>query len=187
VGDLTLDNPALIDFLAHCANEGAAVLVHPWDIMGSERMRDYMTKYTVGMPAETHLTIASMILGGAFDALPESLRICFAHGGGSFPGLIGRLDQAWHYGPGNVGKGKSSRPPSAYVDRFFVDSIVYQSRTLEFLVDIMGEDRIVLGSDYPFAVAEQEIGGVVRNSKLVDGVKEKILSANPGHFLALDP
>jgi aminocarboxymuconate-semialdehyde decarboxylase len=186
VGDMTLDEPALVDFLAHCAAENAAVLVHPWDMMARERMKRYMTMYTVGMPTETHLTLTAMILGGAFDRLPRSLRICFAHGGGSFPGLIGRLDQAWHHGPRGEGKGKASRPPSAYVDRFFVDSIVYDSRMLEYMVEVLGEDQILLGSDFPFDIAEKEIGSVVRNADLSERTKQKILGDNVVRFLGMD-
>src|SRR3984957_20384942 len=94
VGDKNLDDPGIVTFLHHCADEGAAVLVHPWDMMGLERMPKYMMPWTVGMPAETQLTVVALILSGAFDKLPTNLRICFAHGGGSFAFLLGRLENA---------------------------------------------------------------------------------------------
>ena len=75
------------------------VLVHPWDMLGQPRMPNYMMPWTVGMPAETQLGIVAMILSGAFDKLPETLRICFAHGGGSFAFLLGRLENAWQHHP----------------------------------------------------------------------------------------
>ena len=184
VGDVNLDSAEMITFLTHCADENAAVLVHPWDMMGRDRMTRHMTMYSVGIPAETHLTIASMILGGVFDAVPESLRICFAHGGGSFPGTIGRLDQVWHYGPD--GKGGASKPPSEYVNRFSVDSMVFNPRVLEFLVSIMSEDQVMLGSDYPFAIGEKGIGHTVRETNLGDTAKQKILHDNARRFLGLD-
>ena len=186
IGDVNLDDDGIITFLTHCAEQGAAVLVHPWDMMGRERMTRYMTMYSVGMPAETHLTITSMILGGIFDAVPETLRICFAHGGGAFPGLIGRLDQVWHYGPKDIGKGKSTRPPSAYVDRFYVDSLVYDTRVLEFMVEVMGEDQITLGSDYPFAIGENPVGGMVKRTGLSERIKTKILGTNAQRFLGFE-
>jgi len=183
VGDVNLDSEEMVSFFTHCAEEGAAVLIHPWDMMGRERMRNNMTMYSVGMPAETHLTISSMILGGVFDAVPESFRVCFAHGGGSFAGTVGRLDQVWHYGPN--GKGKATKPPSEYVDRFSVDSMVFDPRVLEFLVRIMGEDQVMLGSDYPFAIGEKSIGHTVRDTDLSDVAKQKILSDNAKRFLNL--
>jgi aminocarboxymuconate-semialdehyde decarboxylase len=109
VGDNNLDDAGLVTFLHHCADEGMAVLVHPWDMFGQPRMPNYMMPWTVGMPAETQLGIVAMILSGAFDRLPQSLRICFAHGGGSFAFLLGRLQNAWEHHP--VAPGKCDLPP----------------------------------------------------------------------------
>ncbi len=96
VGDRDLDDEAIVTFLAHCASVGAPVFVHPWDMFGGCRLEDWMLQWTVAMPAETQLSLNRMILGGAFDRLPRDLKICFAHGGGSFTFLLGRLDNAWH-------------------------------------------------------------------------------------------
>lgn len=182
VGPKNLDDDGLITFLHHCADLGCPVLVHPWDMMERERTANYMMAWTVGMPAETQLAIVSMILGGAFDRLPKSLRICFAHGGGSFAFLLGRLENAWHHK--DTVRGKSQHPPSHYLDRFYVDSAVFDDRTLDFLVKTMGEDQVVLGSDYPFPLGEQEVGTLVLTSKyLSDTAKEKILGVNAMRFL----
>ena len=94
VGDRDLDDAGLVTFLAHCASLGAPVFVHPWDMFGGCRLEDWMLGWTVAMPAETQLSLNRMILGGAFDRLPRDLRICFAHGGGSFTFLLGRLENA---------------------------------------------------------------------------------------------
>ena len=123
VGEKNLDDPGIVTFLHHCADEGAAVLVHPWDMLGQSRMPKYMMPWTVGMPAETQLGIVAMILGGAFDKLPSKLRICFAHGGGSFAFLLGRLENAWQHHP--VAHGVCELPPSQYLNRFSVDSAVF--------------------------------------------------------------
>ena len=96
VGDRDLDDDGSSTFLAHCAAVGAPVFVHPWDMFGGCRLEQWMLRWTVAMPAETQLSLNRMILGGAFDRLPADLRICFAHGGGSFPFLLGRLENAWH-------------------------------------------------------------------------------------------
>lgn len=183
VGEKNLDDPGILTFLHHCADEGAAVLVHPWDMMGRERMPNYMLPWTVAMPAETQLAIVTMILSGAFDRLPKNLRICFAHGGGSFAFLLGRLENAWSHHP--VARGKSEYSPRHYLDRFYVDSAVFDEDALGLLVRTMGEDRVVLGSDYPFPLGEERIGGLIRRSGLSEETKAKLLYRNAAKFLGL--
>ncbi|MGA2745735.1 MAG: tryptophan 2,3-dioxygenase family protein [Candidatus Sulfotelmatobacter sp.] len=183
VGEKNLDDPGIVNFLQHCADEGAAVLVHPWDMLGPQRMPKYMMPWTVGMPAETQLGIVAMILGGAFDKLPQSLRICFAHGGGSFAFLLGRLENAWRHHP--VAHGVCELPPSQYVNRFSVDSAVFDERALQFLVGTMGAERVMLGSDYPFPLGEHRVGTLIRSSHLAAPDKDRLLGGNAEEFLGL--
>jgi aminocarboxymuconate-semialdehyde decarboxylase len=183
VGEKNLDDPGLVTFLHHCADEGAAVLVHPWDMLGQQRMPKYMMPWTVGMPAETQLGIVAMILGGAFDKLPQKLRICFAHGGGSFAFLLGRLENAWQHHP--VARGACELPPSQYLNRFYVDSAVFDERALQFLVGTMGTERVMLGSDYPFPLGEHRVGTLIRSSHLPEPAKERLLGGNAEEFLGL--
>ena len=185
VGGRNLDDEGTVTFLQHCAAEGAAVLVHPWDMLGAERMPSYMTPWTVAMPAETQLSMVSLILSGALDRLPPSLRICFVHGGGSFPYLLGRLENAWRHHP--VARGFSALPPSQYKGRFYVDSIVFDQRVLRFLVETIGETHVLLGSDYPFPLGEDRVGSLVRESDLPAAVKEGILCHNVCRWLGLNP
>ncbi|MGH3631252.1 MAG: amidohydrolase family protein [Sciscionella sp.] len=110
------------------------------------------------MPAETHLSILSLVLGGAFDRIPTSLRICFAHGGGSFPFWVGKMDNAWHKQPDVVGT--SEHPPSYYLDRFSVDTVVFGEPALRLLVDTLGGDRVMLGSHYPYALGERPVANL---------------------------
>jgi len=123
VGDRDLDDAGIVTFLRHCAQVGAPVLVHPWDMPGSPRLNRWMAQWLTGMPAETHLSILALVLGGVFDQVPDSLRICFAHGGGSFPFWVGRMDNAWHRRPDLIAT--SEHPPSHYLSRFSVDSVVF--------------------------------------------------------------
>ncbi len=183
VGNKNLDDVGIVTFLQHCADEGAAVLVHPWEMFGQERMPKYMMPWTVGMPAETQLSVVAMILSGAFDRLPDTLRICFAHGGGSFAFLLGRLENAWHHHP--VARGESEHPPSYYLNRLFVDSAVFDQRALQFLVGTMGADRVMLGSDYPFPLGEERVGSLVRQSDLLQEAKGNVLGENAEQFLGL--
>jgi aminocarboxymuconate-semialdehyde decarboxylase len=183
VGQKNLDDPGILKFLQHCAAEGAAVFVHPWDMMAGDRMPNYMMPWTVAMPAETQLSLVSMILSGAFDRLPLSLRICFAHGGGSFAFLLGRLENAWKNH--EVARGVSQFAPSHYLDRIRVDSAVFEQRTLQFLVEVMGADRVLLGSDYPFPLGEARAGALIRESRSSPEVKAKLLGGNAVKFLNL--
>jgi aminocarboxymuconate-semialdehyde decarboxylase len=183
VGSKNLDDAGIVTFLHHCADAGAAVLVHPWDMFGHERMSKYMMPWTVGMPAETQLSVVALILSGAFDRLPSTLRICFAHGAGSFAYLLGRLENAWHQHP--VAHGESEHPPSHYLNRFYADSVVFDQRALQFLVGTMGDDQVMLGSDYPFPLGEERVGSLIRQSGLPQHTKTRLLSGNAIRFLGL--
>jgi tryptophan 2,3-dioxygenase len=124
-----------------------------------------------------------MILSGAFDRLPPNLRICFAHGGGSFAFLLGRLENAWRNHEG--ARGVSQFSPSHYLDRLSVDSAVFEQRTLQFLVSILGGDRVLLGSDYPYPLGELRAGTLIRESQFPQEVKKKLLGDNAVRFLNL--
>ena len=184
VGPRNLDDEGLTTFLQHCAAEQAPVLVHPWDMMAPERMPKYMLQWLVAMPAETQLSILSLILSGAFERLPDSLRICFAHGGGSFAFLLGRVDNAWHNR--DIIRKDCPHPPSHYTDRFYTDSAVFDENALALLVNVMGEERVMLGSDYPFPLGEQEIGSLIKNSKAFSaGTKSRLSGGNAVEFFDL--
>ncbi len=186
VGDRDLDDEGLLTFLTHAAQLGAAVLVHPWDMMAQDRMPKYMLPWLVSMPAETQLSILSLILSGAFERLPRELRICFVHGGGSFAYLLGRVENAWKYR--DIVREDCPKPPSSYVDRFYVDSAIFDERSLRLLVEVMGPDRVVLGSDYPFPLGEQRVGTLVRECDFLSEVeKSKILESNPLAWLNWSP
>ena len=184
VGPRNLDDEGLITFLQHCASEGAAVLVHPWDMMAPDRMPKYMLQWLVAMPAETQLSILSLVLSGAFERLPESLRICFAHGGGSFAFLLGRVENAWRNR--DIVREDCPRPPSHYTNRFCTDSAVFDENALALLVNVMGEERVMLGSDYPFPLGEQRIGSLIKESKAFSAeTKARLSGGNALEFFRL--
>jgi aminocarboxymuconate-semialdehyde decarboxylase len=184
VGEKNFDDSGIVTFLHHCADQGAPVLVHPWDLFAPERMPKYMMPWTVGMPAETQLSLVALILSGAFDRLPNTLRICFAHGGGSFAFLLGRLENAWHHHP--VARGDCEFPPRHYLNRFYVDSAVFDEKALQLLMQTLGADRVMLGSDYPFPLGEARVGSLIRQSNLTFGAKSKLLGENAAQFLAIN-
>jgi aminocarboxymuconate-semialdehyde decarboxylase len=182
VGDRDLDDPGVVTFLQHAASLGVPVFVHPWDMPSGPRLDRWMAQWLVGMPAETHLSLLAMILGGVFDAVDPSLRICFAHGGGSFAHWLGRMDNAWHARKDVVGT--SEHPPSHYLGRFYVDSVVFAEPALRLLVDTIGVDRVLTGSDYPYPFGERPAGAVVRSASFLDEpARTKLLSGNAEVFL----
>ncbi|MET0493358.1 MAG: amidohydrolase family protein [Actinoplanes sp.] len=187
VGDRDLDDAGITQFLRHCASVGAPVFVHPWDMPEGPRLERWMARWLTGMPAETHLSALALILGGVLDQIPETLNLCFAHGGGSLPFWLGRADNAWHR-RGDVVRGASTKPPSAYTDRFYVDSVVFSEPALRLLIDTMGEDRVVVGSDYPYPLGERPAGEVVRKASfLTEPQRTKLLSTNAMNFLTTAP
>lgn len=184
VGDRDLDDEDLVQFLIHCAGAGIPVLVHPWDMMGGARMKRWMLPWLVAMPAETQLGMVSLILSGAMERIPTSLRICFAHGGGSFAWLLGRVDNAWRHR--DIVREDCPALPSSYARRFHVDSAVFDPGALRLLVDVMGVDRVMLGSDAPFPLGEQRIGSLVHGFPGLTGPqKALIMRENAQGFFGL--
>ena len=145
VNQWNLSDPALFPVFARAAELGAAVFVHPWDMMGQKTMEKYWLPWLVGMPAEGALAICSMIFGAVLERLP-ALRVLFAHGGGAFPGTLGRIEHGFASRPDLVAK-DNPHPPSRYLKRIYVDSLVHDARALRLILDVFGAERIALGSD----------------------------------------
>ncbi|MFI5561647.1 amidohydrolase family protein [Amycolatopsis japonica] len=183
VGDHDLDSAGVETFLQHCASLGVPVFVHPWDMDGSPRLDRWMARWLTAMPAETHLSILALVLGGVFDRIDESLKICFAHGGGSFAFWLGRMENAWHRRNDVIGT--SEFPPSHYLDRFHVDSVVFDERALRLLVDTLGAERVMVGSDYPYPLGERPVGEVVRKSGFLTEPERRLITReNAERFLS---
>jgi len=185
LGDQDMDSAHLVDFLTHCANDGIPVLVHPWDMMGGpNRMKKWMLPWLVAMPAETQLSILSLILSGAFERIPKSLKLCFAHGGGAFAFLLGRVDNAWKHR--DIVRQDCPNPPSSYVDRFSVDSAVFDPDSLHLLTKVMGVGHVMLGSDYPFPLGEPRIGSLIAGADFLSSQdKARMLAGNAAGFFNL--
>jgi aminocarboxymuconate-semialdehyde decarboxylase len=184
VGPAGLDDPGILDFLRHCASEAMPVLVHPWDMMGDARMKRWMLPWLVAMPAETQLTMLSLVLSGAFERLPRALTLVFAHGGGSFVWLIGRADNAWR--EPDIVRADCPQLPSSYCDRFCVDSAIFNEDALRMLVAAVGRERVLLGTDAPFPLGEVMPGALVESTYAHDAAtREAILSGNAQRLFAL--
>src|SRR5881394_3047575 len=167
----------------------AAIFVHPWDMMGKERMPKYWLPWLVGMPAETCLAICSMMFGGVFERFPK-LRVGFAHGGGAFPFTIGRIERAFHVRPDLVASENNTNPRNYLARdnapaRFYVDSLVHDADALALLLKLFGTQRVALGSDYPFPLGETKPGQLIESMKVSAKEKARVLSGAAREFLGL--
>src|SRR5437016_10898777 len=184
-----LDHPALDSVWKTAEDLNAAIFVHPWDMMGKERMPKYWLPWLVGMPAETSLAICSMIFGGVLERFPK-LRVAFAHGGGAFPFTIGRIEHAFHVRPDLVATENNTNPREYLAHdstpaRFYVDSLVHDADALRLLLKLFGPQRIAFGSDYPFPLGETNPGQLIESMKFSAGEKAQVLSGTTHEFLGL--
>ena len=159
-----LDDSRIFPILEAAQDLDLSVFVHPWQMLGSDRMNLYWLPWLVGMPAETALSICSLIFGGVFEKLPN-LRIAFAHGGGAFPSIIGRLEHGYNVRPDIVAT-HNKHNPRDYIGKFYLDSLVHEPSVLRYMIDLFGADCIALGSDYPFPLGEEVPGEMIKNMKL---------------------
>ena len=186
---LNLDNASLQPLWSVAEKSGAAIFVHPWDMVGKERMPKYWLPWLVGMPAEESLAICSMIFGGVFERFPK-LRVAFAHGGGAFPGTIGRISHGFHVRPDLCGT-DNRVDPRLYLAhgkapaKFYVDSLVHDADALQMLIRLFGAERIALGSDYPFPLGEEKAGRFIESLKLSAKQKKRLLYETAREFLGL--
>ena len=184
VNGRNLDDERIFPVLEAAADLGAAVFVHPWQMLGRERMGLYWLPWLVGMPTETALCICSLIFGGVFERLPR-LRVAFAHGGGAFPGIVGRLEHGFRVRPDIVAT-RNEHSPREYLGRFYVDSLVHDPAMLRYMIDLMGAESIAMGSDYPFPLGEHRPGELVESMALDEATRDRLLAGTALEWLNLD-
>lgn len=182
VNQRNLSDERFFPFFQRMEELGVALFVHPWDMMGTDSMPDYWLPWLVGMPAETSRAICSFIFGGVFERLP-GLKVAFAHGGGSFPATIGRIEHGFNVRPDLCAR-DNTVPPRAYLGRFYLDSLVHDADALKGLIRLVGAKRICLGSDYPFPLGEHVPGGLIESmSELIPEVRERLLWRSAAEWL----
>lgn len=184
VNGRNLDDPAIFEVFVAAQDLGACVFVHPWDMLAKERLQKYWLEWLVGMPAEMAAAICSVLMGGVLERLPR-LRICFAHGGGAFPGTLGRIDHGFRARP-DLCQTNTRIPPREFLGRFFVDALVHDRDAMRLVVQTIGAERICMGSDYPFPLGEARPGELIESMPdLSEYEKDRMLWASALEFLGL--
>ena len=184
VNDWNLGSTALFPVYETAQKLNAAIFVHPWNMMGQEHISRYWLPWLVGMPAETSRAICSMIFGGVFEKLPK-LKVAFAHGGGSFPATIGRIEHGFKSRPDLVAIHNNVNPRE-YLGKFFIDSLVHDADMLDYIIKLMGANRVALGSDYPFPLGEDIPGSLIESMNFSDNVKEQLLNGTALEWLGIE-
>jgi aminocarboxymuconate-semialdehyde decarboxylase len=184
INEWNLNDPNIFPVFQACQDLDMAVFVHPWDMMGKGQMDKYWLPWLVGMPAESSLAICSMIFGGVFERLPK-LRVAFAHGGGSFPATIGRIEHGFNVRP-DLCAVDNPVNPREYLGKFWIDSLVHDPAALDFVLNLFGPDKIALGTDYPFPLGELEPGSLIKSMPYSEEVKTKLLHGAALGWLGLN-
>ncbi|XP_033087583.1 2-amino-3-carboxymuconate-6-semialdehyde decarboxylase isoform X2 [Trachypithecus francoisi] len=155
-----------------------SLFVHPWDMQMDGRMAKYWLPWLVGMPAETTIAICSMIMGGVFEKFPK-LKVCFAHG-------VGRISHGFSMRPDLCAQDNPMNPKK-YLGSFYTDALVHDPLSLKLLTDVIGKDKVILGTDYPFPLGELEPGKLIESMEEFDEeTKNKLKASNALAFLGLE-
>lgn len=173
----SLDLAGLDEFWAAAEELGSFVLLHPMAPLPGVDLDRYFMDNMIGRPAESTVAFAGLLFSGVFERFP-GLTMCVVHGGGFVPFQIGRMDQGYRQKPGLVGK-HLTMPPLEYLRRnVYVDTVLNQPAVLRFLVDLLGADRILVGTDYPFEMGDLDPVAFVRSAGLSQPDVDAILSGN---------
>lgn len=181
INQLNLSDKKFDPFWEAAQELNCSIFIHPWEMMGENEMMKYWLPWLVGMPAETARAICSLIFGGVMEKYPN-LKFAFAHGGGSFPATVGRVEHGWKVRPDLCAVDNPINPRD-YLGRFWVDSLVHDEVSFDVLLKTVGADKICLGSDYPFPLGEQRPGELVESMDMSVETKQKIMFENAMDFL----
>jgi aminocarboxymuconate-semialdehyde decarboxylase len=181
VNQQNLSDPKWDPFWQAAEELGCSIMVHPWEMMGEQDMMKYWLPWLVGMPAETSRAICSLIFGGVFRKFPR-LKFAFAHGGGSFPATVGRVEHGFNVRPDLCAIDNDINPRN-YLGHFWVDSLVHDTASMELLIKTIGSKKICCGSDYPFPLGEHHPGALIESMPLDEDIKNAMLYENAMDWL----
>jgi aminocarboxymuconate-semialdehyde decarboxylase len=175
VGARNLDDPVLRPFFAAAQESKAPVFVHSTRGLGADRLSEYHLGNLIGNPTEDAIAAASLIFGGVVDAFPR-LRLYIAHGGGSCPYLAGRWDRGWLVRP--EARVHLADPPSGYLRRLSFDSLTHGDAQLRYLLQQSDAQHVLLGTDYPYDMAEPDPVGRITALGLPGEQRSQVLGGN---------
>ncbi|XP_074157983.1 2-amino-3-carboxymuconate-6-semialdehyde decarboxylase isoform X2 [Sminthopsis crassicaudata] len=185
INEWDLNSKELFPVYAAAEQLNCSLFVHPWDMQIDGRMAKYWLPWLVGMPAETTIAICSMIMGGVFKKFPK-LKVCFAHGGGAFPFTVGRISHGFNVRPDLCAQ-DNPIDPRKYLGSFYTDSLVHDPLALKLLTEVIGKDKVLLGTDYPFPLGDLEGGKLIDSmEEFDDETKDKLKAGNALAFLGLE-
>jgi aminocarboxymuconate-semialdehyde decarboxylase len=170
-------------FWEACESLGVFVFIHPVEGGGRAELQDYYMWNVIGNPMDTTIAAGHLILSGVMEAYPD-LKILLAHGGGTLPYIHGRLNRGFRQRP-EINK-VISKPPTEYLKQFYFDTITHDITVLHSLVDLVGADHVMLGSDYPFDMGNENPVDLVRAASFNAETEEKILGGNITRLLGLE-
>lgn len=168
-----LDQAGLDDFWAAARDLGAFILLHPMRPLEGVDLGRYFMDNMIGRPAESTIALAGLIFSGVFER-HQGLNMCVVHGGGFAPFQIGRLDSGYSQKPGLTGK-HITRAPSDYLREIYVDTVVHSEGALRYIVDELGSDKVLMGTDYPFEMGSLDPVGFIRSAGLGAQTEDLIL------------
>jgi aminocarboxymuconate-semialdehyde decarboxylase len=168
-----LDDPSFEPVWATAEELGAFVFIHPNNVAGADRMKSYYLNNLIGNPLDTTIGAACLYFGGVLDRHPK-LTVVLAHGGGFTPYQAARWEHGWHVRP--EPKKNIAKQPVDIAKRFYYDTILHSAPVLEFMIEHVGADRVMLGSDYPYDMGMMDCVKHVRGLKISDADKATILS-----------
>ncbi|MFQ5873555.1 MAG: amidohydrolase family protein [Dehalococcoidia bacterium] len=184
VNGRTYDDPEFLPLWKAAEELGALLLIHQGGpTIVSTRSSKYHLPNTIGNLADRVVTFASFVFGGVMDRHPD-LKICLSHGGGYVCFGIGRMDRGWQVR--REARANIQKPPSAYLRRFYYDCLTHSEEALRMLIDTVGIDRVLFGTDWPFDMAiDWPVAWVLSLETLTQGEKEAILWKNLEELLGI--
>jgi aminocarboxymuconate-semialdehyde decarboxylase len=176
VGDLELSDPTFEPFWAKAEALGAVVFIHPAGFTEPRRFGRFYFSNVIGNPLDTTMALHHLIFDGVLERYP-ALKIIASHGGGYLPAYSGRIDHAW--GARSDAHGTLPQPPSFYLKKIYLDTIVFTPDQLEALVKLFGVEKILLGTDYPYDMGEYDpIGHIASVASFSDADRAAIAGGN---------
>lgn len=179
-----LTRAGLEKFFARVEELGVVIFMHPIGTSFKERMADHYFRNTIGHPLESALAVGHLVFDGYLEKY-SGLKICIAHGGGYVPAYVGRFDHPYHLR--DDCRAVISKPPSEYVKKLFFDTVVFTEHQLRYLIETWGADHIVMGTDYPYDMAETDPVGHVDSVKgLSEDDKALVMGGNAAKLLGIE-